>query len=317
MMLRTTSMARALPLLLLLSACPAASPPSTGACLELPQPSGVELARVGETVITIDQVLARLHEQGGGALRRYGDRDRLREFVEDQIRIELLVRAAIERGLANDPDVVQAARTVMVRKLLERDLGPSLGAGEVSSEAIRTYYDRHRDDYQQPEKRRLTHIQLAPTDTGKATGFALLERLRQRRDDAQLFRQLAVQHSLDGDTRAAGGEMGFVSQEQLTENLGPHFAKTVFTSEAGQLVPDPVQSTRGWHIVRVIARREAVARSLEEVRDDIRERLLRGQRAADFDQYLGEIRRRHPVVLFDARLDELLARLGVAGVEAR
>ena len=69
-------------------------------------------------------------------MRRYARRKKLREFVEDQIRLELLARAGVERGLANDPEVVRAARSVMVRKLLRSDLGPTVGGGDVPAVGI-------------------------------------------------------------------------------------------------------------------------------------------------------------------------------------
>ena len=80
----------------------------------------------------------------------------------------------------------------------------------------------------------------------------------------------------------------------------------------GTLAPEPVQSTRGWHVVKVVSRREALTRSLDEVRDDIRERLLKGKRSEHFDEYLAELKQRHPVALYDERLDEVLARMSGA-----
>jgi hypothetical protein len=301
---------------LLLLACEAEPPASS--CLELPAATGAEVARVGDVPITVDQIVARVHEQGSAGLRRFQDRRRLRELIEDEIRVELLVRAGLERGLAADPEVVQAARQVLVRKLLQHDLGPSIGGGSITEADLEGYYRQHEQDYQQPEKRRLLQIQLAPTNAGKALGYNILQSLAGKEDDVALFRLAVERHSLDSESRARGGEIPFISREELTEALGTSFATEVFAAPPGKLMPDPVQSTRGWHVVKVAARREAVARSLEEVREDIRERLLKGQRAEDFETYLAEIRRRYPVALYESRIDEVLARIsGKATTERR
>jgi hypothetical protein len=303
-------------LFLPLAACDADA--SAPGCLELPAATGEEVARVGDVGITVDQIVARVNEQGTTGLRRYSDRKRLRELVEDQIRFELLVRAGLERGLAQDPDVVQAARQVLVRKLLQRDLGPSIGDGSVSEAQIERYYQQHQQDYQQPEKRRLLHIQLAPTDAGKALGYSLLQKLKAKDEEGALFRLSVERHSLDAESRAHGGELPFLSREELTEELGTSFATEVFEAPQGQVMPDLVQSTRGWHVVKVVARRDAVARNLEEVKEDIRDRLLKGHRAEDFEQYLAEIRQRHPVALYEERLDHVLARIsGATAAERR
>jgi peptidyl-prolyl cis-trans isomerase C len=292
--------------LLAAAACQSAGGKTTS-CLEQPPAEGPTVAQVGDVPITVHQIVLRLREQGAAAGKRYEDKQKLRQFIEDQIRFELLVRAALERGLSQDPDVVEAARKVMVRKLLQRDLGPAVFAGEVPEEAIVEYYQQHRDDYQQPEKVRLAHIQLAPTEEGRARTLALLTKLRTKANDRNLFRLLVAQSSADLETRSNGGELPFKTRDELTETYGPSFATEVLHLAAGDLSTTPVQSTRGWHAVRLLARREALARSLDEVRGEIREKLMKGQRAKDFDKYLAEIRQRYPVALYEERLDAVLA----------
>jgi peptidyl-prolyl cis-trans isomerase C len=281
------------------------------ACLDLPPAEGPAVARVGDVPITVHQVVLRLREQGSAAAKRYEDKQKLRQFVEDEIRFELLVRAALERGLSQDPDVVEAARKVMVRKLLQRDLGPSVFAGEVPEEAIVAYYQQHLTDYQQPEKARLAHIQVAPTLEGQARAQAIIAKLKAHATDRNLFRNLVTQSSVDGDSKANGGELPFQSRDELTEEYGPSFATEILKLSAGDLAAVPVQSTRGWHVVRLLARREALARSLDEVRGEIREKLMKGQRAKDFDKYLVDIRQRYPVALYDERLDAILTEMQV------
>jgi peptidyl-prolyl cis-trans isomerase C len=289
--------------------CPAEPPASSSRCLELASDDGAAVARVGDVALTVEQIVQRLRDQGSGAVRRYASREKLRDFVEDQIRFELLVRAGLERGLDRDPEVIQAARKVMVRKLLQKDLGPTVFEGKVSEERIRRYYDAHVDDYQQPEKRGFAHIQLEPSEAGRAVAQNILEKVRARPSDEKLFRAQVQRHTQDKESRARAGEVPFTSRNELTEELGPSFATEVFRAPPGTLADEPVQSTRGWHVVKVVSRREALRRSLDEVRDDIRERLLKGRRSAHFDEYLSELKQRHPVALYEERLDEVLARM--------
>ncbi len=279
-------------------------------CLELPPAAGPAVAKVGEVSLTVDEVVARLRAQGTASARRHADQAKLREFVEDQIRFELLARAARERGLANDPDVVDAARKVMVRKLLLADLGPvTFANAEVADAAIAAYYDKHKDQYQQPEKRRIAHVQLAPTPAGKALADSLLAKLRAHPEDKNQLRTLAARHSLDPETRQVGGEVPFTTYDEMEATYGPTFAGKVFAAAPGALIDTALQSTRGWHLVRVVSQREALTRSLDEVGEDIRERLLKTQRAEVFERYLQSLRERYPVALYEEHLAEVLARL--------
>ncbi|OGR08983.1 MAG: hypothetical protein A2341_26965 [Deltaproteobacteria bacterium RIFOXYB12_FULL_58_9] len=318
MMLRTGAM-RALGCICAWMAvgCVTAQSPTTSDCLELVTDDSGTIARVGEASISVDQIASRLEEQGSGAVRRYSDRERLREFVEDQIRFELLVRAGLERGLARDPEVVQAARTVMVRKLLKKDLGPSAFAAELPEEQVVAYYNVHKNEYMQPEIRRVDHIQLLPTQDGRAEATNILAKLQKRPTDERFFHDLVVRHSTDVESRSSDGALPFKSREELTEEFGPSFASEVFRIPPGSWANEPVQSTRGWHVVKVASRREELHRSINDVRDDIRERLLEGRRSMIFDKYLSEIRQRYPVALYDERLDDVLSRvMGATGTES-
>ena len=316
MLRRSLTMRTLLVAALAAMACtPPPSPLSSRGCLELPAGDGVAVASVGDVPITTQQLLARVREQGSTGVRRYADRAALRQLVEDQIRFELLVRVALERGLAADAEVVQEARKVMVRKLLQHDLGAAATTGEVADSAIAAYYEQHQDEYRQPEKRRLSHIQLPANDHGRAIAATLLERLAARPEDPDFFRMLATQHSQEADSRARGGDLLFQSEAELAAGFGADFARAVFALPPAALAPAPLRSQRGWHVVKVLARREALDRGLDEVREEIRERLLKGERSRQFDRYLAEVRQRYPVALYDDRLDEVLAELTGAGPE--
>jgi len=48
------------------------------------------------------------------------------------------------------------------------DMNAEAFPGQPDERSIRSYYERHREDYVQPEKRRIADIQLAPTEAGNA-----------------------------------------------------------------------------------------------------------------------------------------------------
>lgn len=266
--------------------------------------NGTPIARVGDMVITAERVERRLRDQGQSR-HAYENAKGLRELVEDEVRFELLAKAALDRGLARDPDVIDAARRVMVRKLLQRDLDPAVFEDAVGEDALRTYYERHRENYLQPEKRRFAHIQLAPTEEGRAVATSLVDKL-QRRPESE-FAAAALRYSADLGSRNRGGDLPFHTHDDLREEFGLSFANTVFALEPGAMATQPVQSIRGWHVVRMVARREALTRDFTEVRDQIRERLLQGQRSKQFQSYVEDIRQTYPVAIYDDRLKALLS----------
>lgn len=297
------------------ASCHLDSPPNaTGMphCLELSQSvhgGEVEVARVGRASLTDEVLLRRLRDQGRFDIGRYGDPRELREFVEDQIRFELLAYAAIERDLHRDPDVIAAARKMMVRRLLEHDLDRDALGETIDDRTLRRSYERNRERYRQPAMHRIAHIQFEATDAGAALAAKLLSRLLDAENEDGYFRQLVRRHSLDEATRARGGELLFKTRVQLEDDFGRSFAGEVFDARDHGIVPKVVQSKRGWHIVRSLAHRDELIRSFEDVRDEIEVQILSRHRRTYFDRYLKDLEGRHPVILHEHRLPGLASRL--------
>ena len=305
---------RALTFTLLLVACtpPPGPPGQANRCLQPSVHDGPAVAKVGIIPLTREQVVESIRSQGSGAAKRYKDQAEVKAFVEDQVRLELLAQAALERGLDRDPEVITAARKIMVRKLLERDLGEATFNEEgvvVSEKDIQAYYDRNRDQYMQPEMRRLAHIQLPPDDKGRETAAGLVAQLNAKTDTRALFKQLVQKYSVASETRDRGGELLFKTKQEIADDFGVSFANEVFALTSQEVAPAPVQSTKGWHVVRIVAVREALARPLDEVRDEIRDKLLKNQRSLAFDRYLAELRARYPVAIYDDKLPGVIESL--------
>ena len=213
--------------------------------MELEPAPGLTIARVGDRPISVEEIVDRIRQQGRVATKRYTDSKRMRQFIEDQVRFELLAQAALERGLDRDPDVVDAARKVMVRKLLQRDLAVDT-LPTVADTAVQRYYQKHSHEYMQPEKRRIAEIRLAPTVEGQALAQSLIVRLQEpvssrseelirgakrplygtwrsqeHPDMNELFRALQIKHGLDKQQSVVGIANLFKTQQQYIEQYGP------------------------------------------------------------------------------------------------
>jgi len=121
---------------------------------------------------------------------------------------------------------------------------------------------------------------------------ALAERARAGED----FVELAKKHS-EGPSRDDGGDIGFFKRGEM---VGA-FDKTAFTLEPGQ-ISDPVRTPFGWHVIQVVERRAGKVPTLEEMRDEVRERLMREQMQRQTEQYVGDLRRQAVV---EIRVTEL------------
>ena len=296
-------------LALLASVCaPRETPPrQRTSWLTLDRDEGVAVARVGGFSLSAERLAQRIERQGDAAVQRYHDRAALLAFVEDQVRYELLVQAALQRGFDRDPEVIDAARQHMVQRLLQTDLGPTAFVDTLSDTAVQTYYETHLDAYMRPPEVHLAHIMLPPTAEGQALATALIAQLRDIAGDAtkNAFASQAAAYSLDTTSQNHGGDLGILPLTEIERLYGVSFARMVMAMKPGEIGAAPLQSRGGWHVVRVLAHNGGVPRALDEVRETIEERLLQQARSEAFKNYLDRVRQRHPAVIYDDLLDEV------------
>jgi peptidyl-prolyl cis-trans isomerase SurA len=98
------------------------------------------------------------------------------------------------------------------------------------------------------------------------------------------FVELAKKKS-EGPSAADGGDLGYFRRGVMV----PEFEKAAFNLPVGG-VSDPIRTKFGWHVIKVEERRAVAAKGFDELKDQIRNRLLQGQLEKYTDQYVQELR---------------------------
>ncbi len=178
------------------------------------------------------------------AVRKYYDENKAQFEIPEQIKVEYLV-------LSLD-DVQQRA--------------------SVSEAEIKTWYESHKERYQQPEERRASHILImAKTDAGKTAAKAKAEDvLKEVRKTPARFAELAKQYSQDQGSAKNGGDLGYFGRGSMVKA----FEEVVFKQKEGE-ISEVLESDFGYHIVKLTGVRPAKLRSLDEVRADITSEMKR------------------------------------------
>lgn len=136
-----------------------------------------------------------------------------------------------------------------------------------ASEIERAYNDNF-EQYTTPEEIRASHILFRTEGKDEEAVRATAEDvLRQVRDGAD-FGALARQYSDDEATAKNGGDLDFFQRGRMV----PEFDQAAFALEPGQ-VSDLVRTQYGFHIIKVTEKKPGTTRPLEEVRDELTQRL--------------------------------------------
>jgi peptidyl-prolyl cis-trans isomerase D len=153
----------------------------------------------------------------------------------------------------------------------------------VSPQDLQAYYDQHRDDYRVPEQVNVSHILIKtplPGADGKVDSKGV-EDARKKAEDVlkQLkaggnFGELAKKYSEDPGSGKNGGSLGWIGKGRTV----PEFEQTAFSLAKGA-TSGLVQSSYGFHIIRLDDKQSAHVKTLDEVKDQI-EGTIRQQKAA-------------------------------------
>jgi len=149
----------------------------------------------------------------------------------------------------------------------------------VTDGEIEGYYNEHKDELKQPEEVCASHILIKVKATPEAEGHPDAEArkaaeavLAQARAGAD-FAGLARKSSEDKGSSASGGDLGCFGRGHML----PAFENAAFSLKPGE-ISDLVKTDFGYHVIKLVSRREETTPALSQVKDRIRQTLL-SQRA--------------------------------------
>jgi peptidyl-prolyl cis-trans isomerase C len=277
-----------------------------------PKKSGPAVARGDGVVVTVDEFKARLKEQSPIIRSRFTTLERKKEFLDNLIRFEVLAAEAQKKGLYDDPDVQVAVRKLMVQKLVQRYFTEGGTPKDLPEAELREYFEKNKAEYFRPARVRLAAITfLAPAGSperaakGAAARKALADVKAQAAKNPLAFGQLAQKYSDDPATKGIGGDLGFKSKEELAKGFGETFAAAVVGQKDGT-VSGVLESTQGFHIVRVSGRQDELNRPFEQVKEQLAARLFRERKQKDLETWVKQLKDQARIQVDDAALEKVV-----------
>ena len=151
--------------------------------------------------------------------------------------------------------------------------GGALRAGvAVTDRDLEAYYQEHREEFKEEEQACASHILVKvktdpkakeghPDDEARKIAAGLLEEAKSGAD----FAAVAKKSSEDQGSVTNGGDLGCFPRGRMV----PQFDEAVFALEPGS-TSDLVKSPFGYHVIRLVSRREEQVPTLSQVKERIR-----------------------------------------------
>jgi hypothetical protein len=210
----------------------------------------------------------------------------LEGLIDDFVREEILFRTAKELDL-DDSDPMVRGRLVEQIELMAAGSATS----EPSEAELREHFEADRTRWSVPATRSFTHVFFSPELRGEAVW----------RDAEECLRELAAMSPPPARAPELGDRFPMQydyprrSRSEVARHLGEAFADLLFALESDGW-EGPLRSEYGVHLVRVGERSEAVERPFEEVRELVRDDLIRSRRERAGEEYYTQLRSRFEVV---------------------
>jgi peptidyl-prolyl cis-trans isomerase C len=177
------------------------------------------------------------------------------QALDELIDEKLLAAEAVRQKLVNDPETERRLAAARER-ILGDMLVENLVEHTVSESSIRGLYQDEVNSTGTPEEMHAAQIVTASLADAEAVRKALA--------NGGAFEALAMQHSIDAQTRLNGGDLGYFTADVLP----PSYADALKTAKVGDIV-GPFQAAAGWVVLKLEDRRAETPVSLDAARPEI------------------------------------------------
>jgi len=188
----------------------------------------------------------------------------------------------------NFEEIKQQVRNGLAyQKLIETEMSGKLA---VTDEDAKKYYSENSQRFEAPEQVRASHILIRPDpnakdpNEAKATAKTRTQDLLTKIKAGADFAQLAKANSAC-PSAANGGDLNYFGRGQME----PTFEKVAFETDVNN-VSDIVETSYGYHIIKVTDRKAASTTSFEQAKDKIISQLTQRKRSEYVSQYVQQLR---------------------------
>ena len=181
-------------------------------------------------------------------------------------------------GITEDRLKEDIELNLYVNKLLEPKI-------KITENEMKNYFEENKDDFKQEEQVKASHILVDDEETAKE--------IKQKLDNGEDFAELAKKYSTDPTTKDKGGDLGYFTKGKMEKE----FENAAFSLKVGE-ISNPVKTQYGYHIIKVVDKKEGKEANYEESKDEIKEKLFEEKLPDAYQSWIEEKMKEYNVQTF-------------------
>ncbi len=180
--------------------------------------------------------------------------DQIESYIRSTVPLQKLENYVTGQALVSEEELRRAYAEQTVKAVAEY-VGVELSSielesEEVSDEEIRSFYEKHRDEYSVPEQVSVRLVTI-PKEASPQDEKELVSILSDIRKDIiagrTTFEEAAQTYSEDSSNASQGGDLGFIDRQRM---VAP-FTDAAFALKVGE-ISEPVKTQFGFHLIQVV-----------------------------------------------------------------
>ncbi|MFD2444410.1 peptidylprolyl isomerase [Bacillus sp. CGMCC 1.16607] len=180
-----------------------------------------------------------------------------------------------QNGVSKASMKQQIVDYLMTKKLLEPRI-------KITEDEMKTYFEENKETYAQKEQIKASHILVKD----EATAKEVTAKLAAGGD----FAKLAKEYSTDTSNADQGGDLGYFERGTMVTE----FDDVAFSLEKNK-ISDPVKTKFGYHIIKVVDKKEAKEAVFADHKKEIKEAIFQEKMQTEYPTWLDEVKKDYEI----------------------
>jgi parvulin-like peptidyl-prolyl isomerase len=273
-----------------------------------PEQAKMVLAKAGDVTITVGDFAELLQAMDEFDRLRYQSPERRKELLDELINVELLAQEAVRKGYDKSPEAQAELHGILRDAYLGTVRKDAVKPQDVPETEARDYFAKHKEDYKDPERRRVSVIYVRDPKVAEQVQAKAKEA-----KDAASWGKLVIEKSQDPGAKLPVpvdlvGDLGIVSPPGDPRGENARVPEAVRTElfalkQLGDISEKPVKvAPDKFYIVRYTQKTEAHERTYEEAERTIRVKLAQEKARAREREVLETLSKKYAIVIDEAVL---------------
>ncbi len=179
---------------------------------------------------------------------------------------------------------------VMVQQLMERESEGLQKKMEVNDEAVKAYYEAHKNDFMAKGSFDARHILIGVEkenpEKSEEAAQAKIAKIKEALKAGKKLEELSKEYNDDPGSKEKGG----LYQNITYGSFVPEFDEAVRKQEIGK-VGEPIKSQYGYHFIQVEKRQDAVLQEFDKVKDQVKQKATKAKQEEVFQGFMNDLKK--------------------------